>query len=841
VIDKNRLTGILAETLINKNNVYTNTPTDILDFHLSLRNAVSVPILFQDKLLGIILLGNKENDFDDKDLEKLNKISSYISPILSAKLEKQNSIESNKLTEEILNLTEERLRFALEASSDGIWDIDYKNNTMYWAPNTYKMLGYQVNEFPVDLNKYVELIHPDERDTVWQSVLNQINKGDRSFTVEFRMRKKDGTYKCIFSRGKVVKSTPEGDILRIVGTHIDLTEIKDNQRLIKFQTEILDQITDLVVVTDLKGKIKYINKAEINVLGFSEAEFKNSDINLFGEDSSIGATQEEILESTIKNGSWNGIVANLTKDGKKIFLNCRTSLLKNDFNEPYGIVGISTDITEQQAIYKKIIQSEEKFHKAFHGNSVGMLICNYDGVLLEINDAFCKLTEYSKDELLNKNIKLLNIFNYDEISFIFTSDIDKNKKNDIELNIKNKQGIPKIVNLTYDTILINNKNNFIFVLRDITRRKDAEAILVKNEKLFRSIWENSKDGMRLTDKNGIMIKVNNAFCFMVGKSKSELEGFSISVIYSAEQTERVVNSYRHNFEKRKIHQYFENCYKLWNGKEIWFAVSNAFIVLDLNETLVLSIFRDISDKKIKEQELTESKNFALKSNQLKDAFIANISHEIRTPLNGILGMTKLLRESIDKDISDEQIVYFDNIYRNSNRIVRTIDMIVNYSRLAVDDFPLNPKEIDLSLLCRKIIADLKPEADNKGLPIIFESFIEEAIIKVDEYCITNGIIYILDNAIKFTEKGYIKISILDDANNSILLIIEDTGIGISEIYQAHLFEPYSQEEMGYRRTYEGIGLGLSLAKKFFALNNAKIEINSSKGEGTTVITQFFRQ
>ncbi len=233
-----------------------------------------------------------------------------------------------------------------------------------------------------------------------------------------------------------------------------------------------------------------------------------------------------------------------------------------------------------------------------------------------------------------------------------------------------------------------------------------------------------------------------------------------------------------------------------------------------------------------------AKNEAIKLNQLKDAFIANISHEIRTPLNGILGMTSLLKESLDGTMNEDQYDFFNSINRSSNRIVRTIDMIVNYSRLAVDDFPIQPVLLNLNSVCNAVIKELKPNATIKNLDFIFNSLINNPIVFADEYSITNGFMYLVDNAIKFTEIGYIKISIIDDINNTLLVIIEDTGIGISELYQKHLFEPYSQEEMGYRRSYEGIGLGLTLAKSFFNLNNASLELNTKKGVGTTAFIRF---
>lgn len=493
---------------------------------------------------------------------------------------------------------------------------------------------------------------------------------------------------------------------------------------------------------------------------------------------------------------------------------------------------------EKQKIDNYLKLSEEKFFKAFHSNSVGMLIFNSDNEIIEVNEEFCKICEYSQNDLLNLNIKQSNIF-----SKVFFDDLAKycmlnnNNNTDFESKIITKSGRTKFVSIKYDSIFINNTNNCLLVVLDITKRKETENSLIKSENLFRTIWENSKDGMRLTDKNGIIVKVNDAFCTIVEKTKIELEGALLSEVYSEEHRLRVINSYIHNFNKKKINKYFEKCYKLWNGKEVWFAVSNSYLNLGKEEILILSIFRDITEQKLKEQELIFARNEAIRSNQLKDAFIANISHEIRTPLNGILGMTSILKESI-VNITEEQEDYFNSIYKSSNRIVRTIDMIVNYSRISIDDFPINPEYLNLYEICTSVIREYVPLAKIKGIELKLETLTDDTEIYGDEYSISNAILYLVDNAVKFTEEGYVKLSIFDDEDKKLILLIEDTGIGISKEYLEHIFEPYTQEDIGYRRKYEGIGLGLTLAKKFFELNNAKLNINSNKGIGTTIIINF---
>ena len=165
-------------------------------------------------------------------------------------------------------------------------------------------------------------------------------------------------------------------------------------------------------------------------------------------------------------------------------------------------------------------------------------------------------------------------------------------------------------------------------------------------------------------------------------------------------------------------------------------------------------------------------------------------------------------------------------------------MILNYSRIQTGEFPINPEKIDLSSICRNLISEYMTTARKKMLDLSFENKFGDAIIVGDEYSITQAISNLIDNAIKYTNKGFVKVKLYKGNNDERMLDISDSGIGISEEYLQHIFEPYQQEQMGYGRAYEGIGLGLSMVKNFLNLNNATISIDSKKGKGTTFTINF---
>ena len=258
-------------------------------------------------------------------------------------------------------------------------------------------------------------------------------------------------------------------------------------------------------------------------------------------------------------------------------------------------------------------------------------------------------------------------------------------------------------------------------------------------------------------------------------------------------------------------------------------------LVDATETLRATILEQQSKIFNSMSELENSRDKAEASDRMKSEFLAVLSHEIRTPLNVILGNIEILKMELDETSISDVLEITDSIKYGSDRLIRTVEMIVLYSELASGSYNHSEKYININELYFDIVKSFENEASKRNIVLKTDCAATTGMIRTDEFLISETIKQIADNAVKYSKPDKeIVFCLFDKKESGLTLIIKDEGIGISEGFLKDIFKPFRQEDMRLERSFEGNGLGLALAKKCCDTNGFELKISSEKNIGTVV-------
>ncbi|MBN1448176.1 MAG: PAS domain S-box protein [Bacteroidetes bacterium] len=250
------------------------------------------------------------------------------------------------------------------------------------------------------------------------------------------------------------------------------------------------------------------------------------------------------------------------------------------------------------------------------------------------------------------------------------------------------------------------------------------------------------------------------------------------------------------------------------------------------ETLGAAIHRKRS-----EEVILAARDRAEHADNIKKAFIANMSHEVRTPLNIILGYLVLVAE-LSGDSNEEVREFVQAIDDASQRLIRTVDSIMNISRFQMEDIALERVPLRFDKLVGNCVDSFRHLAEEKHLDLQFHNTCGHVELMADQHFLAESVEHLIDNAVKFTSRGSVTVRLDREPPTGVTLSVADTGIGISREFLERMYDPYMQEDIGYDRVYEGIGLGLTLVKLYLEAHGARIDVESRKGEGTIFSVTF---
>ncbi len=616
----------------------------------------------------------------------------------------------------------------------------------------------------------------------------------------------------------------------ILGVCRDITYFKISEEIIEENNRKFQSLANISPVgifrTDRDGDIVYVNPRWTEITGLQVEDSLGTSWSkiVLKEDLSI---LTEALYGSLQTKKALKVDLRLQSHHSTKWIMCNAQPELDEKNNIIGFVGTISDITERKNTETEILMLADSLRAI----NDCVTITDINNNLLFVNQSLLNTYNYSREELIGKHICILGSEkNPAGINEVIAEESIRNGWKGELINTR-KDGTEFPIQLS--TTCIFNKERkpvgLIGVSSDITQRKQNEA---EFKKLNQAIIQ-SPVSIIITDKNAKIEYVNAQTCEVTGYSKDELIGRNPKIFSTHEKSKKEYQQLWETITSGKIWRgEFHNRKK--NGELFWESNIISPVKDSLgNITHYMAFKQDITKRKELEQNLIAAKEKAEAANDVKDAFIANISHEIRTPLNGILGMLSLLKELVDDKTEGDENFIFESIGRSSRRIIRTVDLILNYSRLQAGDISSLKENICIDKIIEENYLDYRGIAQNNGLDFKFENKIDKTHIIGDRNYLSLILSNLIDNAIKYTPKGSVVIFLDKNKENFPVIQIKDTGIGISEEYFNKLFEPYTQEESGYTRAYDGVGLGLSLVKEILEIIGGSVEVSSSKGVGTT--------
>lgn len=357
--------------------------------------------------------------------------------------------------------------------------------------------------------------------------------------------------------------------------------------------------------------------------------------------------------------------------------------------------------------------------------------------------------------------------------------------------------------------------------------------LKNSEDKFRGIFENSSMGIFQASLDGKILMINPAGSKILGyNSSEELENNlsnNINKIFSDKITRD--NFINQIMQKRKLENFEFSCYSL-DKKIITISLSGR-VIKNNDLEYIEGIFEDISKKKLADKYKLE-KEVAEASTKAKSSFLANMSHEIRTPMNAVIGLSEL---ALKTELNNKQRDYIFKINNSGKNLLNIINDILDYSKIDAGKLKLEEINFNIYDSFELLNSTLDLIAREKNIELI--SSIEEEFPKTligDFYRLNQILLNLAGNAVKFTERGQVKVSatILDKTSNQLKVkfSVKDTGIGIDKNKIEHLFKSFYQADTSITRNYGGTGLGLTISKQLIELMGGNLSVKSKKGVGS---------
>jgi PAS domain S-box-containing protein len=536
----------------------------------------------------------------------------------------------------------------------------------------------------------------------------------------------------------------------------------------------------------------------------------------------------EIVKKTNKPACVEHIHIGKNGDFKVIEINCYP--LFDDDGKVTKVIEYALDITER----KQTEETLRMINNAVESAAEGVVITNLEGEFVYVNHAFCQLYLLNRDEVLGKHFSFI-VSEKDEIPLLIeTLQKDGKHKEERKAVKSNGKEFDILLSAQFVTDKKSKPTHMMGIIKDITESKLAKEKLHDSEIRQKTVVESIDEALHLVDHNlhiQIFNKTFREWCKQLDIN-TDVIGKHIKDVFPF-LPQKILSEYRQVFETGDT-LITQETTKIGN-KEIITETRKIPVKTNRKVTSVLTLVNDITKRILAEDALKTAKEKAEESDRLKSAFLATMSHEIRTPLNAINGFSELL---LREELPDDYHKYIEMINSSGRSLLNIINDVLNLSVLEAGQLKVNKKQFSLRALFDDLKTKQKMFIAQKWKEIelrkVFPDEVDDFIIQ-DEQKVRQILTNLLNNAIKFADKGFIEYGVSLKDDKFLEFYVMDSGKGISLDKINDIFEPFRQEEEGFTRKYGGTGLGLTISKRLVDLMGGEIwlETKTGKDHGST--------
>lgn len=611
---------------------------------------------------------------------------------------------------------------------------------------------------------------------------------------------------------------------------------------------VFENMAQGVIIQDINGNIISANPAAESILGYSLDELKSTSSRssvwkIIHEDGSPATADEQPSRISIMTGEpVRGVIFGIMNHSDNTYhwvtLNS-TPQFRPGENIPYQVITTFDDFTLRKNAEMELQKKNEYQAAIFDSINDAIFVIDAEKYrILDVNAKTCEMYGYSHEEFVSNEMIRLSAKPGEEstntILAIFAS-AKTGEPQLFEWLAKNKNGQEFWTEINIRYAEIGSDKRFFITARDISERKKTEDALVESEKLSKELFQQSPISIQIYSKNGLLLDANNAWEKLWQLKREDLV-LHYNVLEDAQiQSDSNVEYFRKAFSGEIVFLeeiMYDPMISGHEGRSRWLNVVFFPINTHNDSFRVVIMQQDITDLKVYEKELIAAKNKAEESDRLKSAFLANMSHEIRTPLNGIIGFTDLL--SLPNLHESERKDFVDVIRQSSYRLMRIVNDLIDVSKIETGQMEVNLESFNINFLLNDLLEFHAPLVDANGLSMDVVTALddENAMIYSDEQKLHQIMLNLINNAIKYTQKGSVTIGYSIDGNY-IKFFVKDTGKGIAPEAQSVVFERFRQEDQSLSRQFEGVGLGLTISKGYVQVLGGEIGVESEIGIGST--------